>query len=120
MSAIDRLFDPKLAFLATLAIAVSQYAVFVLALSGASAEFTFGGDFAAFWVAAKATLNGAMTELYQAELFKEAIQAQTPHQDLEGLTWQYPPHAGLLIAPIGSPSTRITRLSPLDTSGTNF
>ena len=102
MSATDRLFDPKLAFMAILAIAVSQYAVFVLALSGASSDFTFGGDFAAFWVAAKATLNGTMAELYQAELFKEAIQTQTPHQDLDGLTWQYPPHAGLLFAPIGA------------------
>lgn len=102
MSATDRLFDPKLAFLAVIAIAVSQYAVFVLALAGASSDFKFGGDFAAFWVAAKATLNGSMAELYQAELFKEAIQAQTPHPDLEGLTWQYPPHAGLLFAPIGA------------------
>ncbi len=102
MSATDRIFDPKLAFLAVTAIAVSQYAVFVLALAGASPDFTFGGDFAAFWVAAKATLNGSMAELYQADLFKEAIQAQTPHEELEGLTWQYPPHAGLLFAPIGA------------------
>lgn len=102
MSAADRIFDPKLAFLAVLAIAASQYAVFVMALAGASADFTFGGDFVAFWVAAKASLNGAMADLYQAELFKDAIQAQTPHDDLEGLTWQYPPHAGLFFAPIGA------------------
>ena len=102
MPATDRLFDPKLAFLAILAIAVSQYAVFVMALAGASSDFTFGGDFAAFWVAAKASLNGTMAELYDAERFKDAIQAQTPHQDLEGLTWQYPPHAGLLFSPFGA------------------
>lgn len=102
MPATDRLFDPKLAFLAILAIAVSQYAVIVMALAGASSDFTFGGDFAAFWVAAKASLNGTMAELYDAERFKDAIQAQTPHQDLEGLTWQYPPHAGLLFSPIGA------------------
>jgi alpha-1,2-mannosyltransferase len=102
MPATDRLFDPKLAFLAILAIAVSQYAVFVMALAGASPDFTFGGDFAAFWVAAKASLNGTISELYDAERFKDAIQAQSPHQDLEGLTWQYPPHAGLLFGPLGA------------------
>lgn len=102
MSAIERLFTPRLAFLACVAIAASQYLVFVLALAGLSPDYTLGGDFAAFWSAAKETLNGNITSLYNAEAFEKAIHANSPHSDLVGLTWQYPPHATLLFSPIGA------------------
>lgn len=101
MPALDRLFDPKLAFMAVLAIAVSQYAVFVASLFGLSADYTFGGDFAAFWSAAKETLDGGLARLYASNGLERAIQFHSPHQDLEGLTWQYPPHAALIFSPIG-------------------
>jgi alpha-1,2-mannosyltransferase len=101
MSATERIFEPRLVFMAILAIAVSQYAVFVLALFGMSSEFTFGGDFAAFWAAARETLTGEMLGLYAPGGLEQAIQSHSPHQDLEGLTWQYPPHASLLFSPIG-------------------
>ncbi len=101
MSATDRLFTPRLAFLAIVAIAASQYLVFVLALLGLSPEYTFGGDFVAFWAAAKETLEGGMTGLYAPHGLEQAIQTHSPHQDLEGLTWQYPPHAGLILSPMG-------------------
>ncbi|MEL6723705.1 MAG: glycosyltransferase family 87 protein [Pseudomonadota bacterium] len=101
MSATDRLFTPRLAFLAVLAIAASQYLVFVMALFGVSPEFTFGGDFVAFWAAAKETLNGDMTALYAPLGLEQAIQTHSPHDALEGLTWQYPPHAGLVFSPLG-------------------
>ena len=101
MSATDRLFDPKLAFLAVLAIAGTQYLVFVMALFGVSPDYVFGGDFAAFWAASKETLEGGMAGLYAPQGLEQAIQAHSPHQDLEGLTWQYPPHAGLIFSPLG-------------------
>lgn len=101
MSATDRLFTPRLAFLAVLAIAASQYLVFVMALLGVSPEYTFGGDFAAFWAASKETLDGNMAGLYAPLGLEQAIQAHSPHDDLEGLTWQYPPHAGLVFSPLG-------------------
>ena len=101
MPALDRLFDPKLAFMAVLAIAVSQYAVFVASLFGLSADYTFGGDFAAFWAAARETLEGGMAGLYAPEGLDRAIQMHSPHKDLDGLTWQYPPHSTLIFSPIG-------------------
>ncbi|MEO1554564.1 MAG: hypothetical protein AAFR82_11595, partial [Pseudomonadota bacterium] len=96
MSATDRIFDPKLAFMAVLAIAVSQYAVFVAALFGVSADYTFGGDFAAFWSAARETLEGGMAGLYAPEGLDRAILMESHDIVLEGLSWQYQTHSTLI------------------------
>lgn len=101
MTATDRLFDPKLAFIAVLAIAASQYLVFVMSLLGVSQEFVFGGDFSVFWAAANETLAGRMADLYTQDGIAQALQTHNPDESLEGLTWQYPPHAGLVFSPIG-------------------
>ncbi|MHA7899175.1 MAG: glycosyltransferase family 87 protein [Henriciella sp.] len=101
MTATDRLFDPKLAFVAVLAIAASQYLVFVMSLLGVSQEFVFGGDFSVFWAAANETLAGRMADLYTQDGIAQALQTHNPGEALEGLTWQYPPHAGLVFSPIG-------------------
>lgn len=102
MPSADRIFDPRLAFLACIAIASTQVFVFALALLGFSPDYTFGGDFAVFWTAASETLNGNITELYNAEAFGNAVAAQKFDDDLAGLTWQYPPHASLLFSVLGT------------------
>lgn len=72
----------------------------ILVLSGGS-DFILGGDFVAFWCAARETLAGNLVDLYTADGVDAAIQKHLPDIELTGLTWQYPPHASLIFSPIG-------------------
>lgn len=59
-----------------------------------------GGDYVAFYTAAKAALNGAAAEIYNADIFKEQLKAYGPTLKSYNLTWQYPPTYYLVIAPL--------------------
>lgn len=50
-----------------------------------------GGDFAAFWTAAKAMAAGDATAIYDPAIFQDWLARIAPVQDQWGLTWQYPP-----------------------------
>lgn len=101
MSAIERYFQPNWAFAIVAALTASQYLIWVLYAFGGSPDFVFGGDFIAFWSAARETLDGRMAGLYAQDGLLAAMQDHRPGGEVEGLTWQYPPHAGLIFAPIG-------------------
>jgi len=101
MSILERYFQPSPAFAITVALAVSQYAILVIFILGGSPEFVLGGDFVAFWSAARETLNGEMAALYAPDGLHAAFQTHRPDAAVDGLTWQYPPHASLLFSPIG-------------------
>ena len=101
MTSLERLFQPNFAFAIVMALALSQYAIFVAFLFGGSPDFVFGGDFIAFWVAAREVLDGNLTGLYAPDGLEAAIAAHRPGVEVTGLTWQYPPHASLIFSPIG-------------------
>ena len=101
MSSLERYFEPKPAFTIILVMAAFQYAVLALFILGGSPGFVVGGDFVAFWSAARETLNGNLAALYAPDGLEAAIQLHRPEVAVDGLTWQYPPHASLIFAPIG-------------------
>ena len=57
-----------------------------------------GGDFAAFWTAAKAMAAGDMAAIYDPAVFHDWLARIAPPQDRWGLSWQYPPTYFLLIS----------------------
>ncbi len=59
-----------------------------------------GGDYVAFFTAAKAAQSGAAAGIYDADVFQEHLRAQGPPLKSYGLTWQYPPTYYLVIAPL--------------------
>lgn len=101
MASLDRYFQPTFAFATVIALAISQYAILVIYMLGGSPDFVFGGDFIAFWAAARETLDGGLLGLYTPAGLQVAIEEHRPLADGVGLTWQYPPHASLLFSPIG-------------------
>lgn len=101
MSSLERYFQPNFAFAVILTLAAMQYAMFAIYLLGGGPGFVFGGDFVAFWSAARETLSGNMTSLYAPDGLATAIEAHRPGAGVDGLTWQYPPHASAIFAPIG-------------------
>ncbi|WDI32849.1 glycosyltransferase family 87 protein [Hyphococcus flavus] len=50
-----------------------------------------GGDFAAFWTAAKALAAGDGASIYYAPVFHDWLARIAPPQESWGLSWQYPP-----------------------------
>ncbi len=101
MSSLERYFQPNMAFAILLALAVFQYATLVIYMFGGSPDYVLGGDFVAFWAAARETLNGDMAALYAPEGLAAAIETHRPETHVDGLTWQYPPYASLIFAPVG-------------------
>lgn len=59
-----------------------------------------GGDFAAFYAAAKAAAAGAPAGPYDAATFENFLKEVGPPLDRYGLTWQYPPTFYLIILPL--------------------
>ena len=98
MSSLERYFQPNFAFAVILALAAFQYAILAIYMFGGSPDYVLGGDFVAFWSAARETLNGDMAGLYASDGLANAIAAHRPEAVVEGLTWQYPPHASLIFA----------------------
>lgn len=101
MSSLERYFQPNMAFAVILALAAFQYTILVLYMFGGSPDYVLGGDFIAFWAAARETLSGDMAALYAPDGLVTAIETHRPGLDIDGLTWQYPPYASLIFAPIG-------------------
>ena len=98
---LDKYLQPKPATLFVLVVACIQYLLFVKLLLAPSGGFVTGGDFVVFWPAAQAILDGNMTALYVGDGMHEAMLHYHPEGAIEQLTWQYPPHAGLIFSPIG-------------------
>lgn len=101
MTSLERYFQPNIAFAIVLALAASQYAILVVYLFGGSSDHVLGGDFIAFWAAARESLDGGLAGLYATDGLHEAMQAHRPGGEVQGLTWQYPPHASLIFSPLG-------------------
>lgn len=98
---LDKYLQPKPALLFVLVMASIQYLLFCKMLFWPSSEFVAGGDFVVFWPAARAILDGNMMALYVGDGMHDAMLQYHPDGAMERLTWQYPPHAGLLFSPIG-------------------
>ena len=67
------------------------------ALMGAS-DIMIGGDFSAFFVAARAAAEGAAASIYDVADFQARLNAAFPGRDDLTLSWQYPPTYFLIIA----------------------
>ena len=98
---LDKYLQPKPALLFVLLMASIQYLMYCKLLFWPSEDFTYAGDFVVFWPAAKAILDGNMVSLYIGDGMHDAMLHYRPEGALERLTWQYPPHAGLIFSPIG-------------------
>ncbi|GAB5454510.1 MAG: hypothetical protein Hens2KO_07390 [Henriciella sp.] len=98
---LDKYLQPKPALLFVLVMASIQYLMYCKLLFWPSDTFTYAGDFVVFWPAAKAILDGNMVSLYIGDGMHDAMLHYRPEGALERLTWQYPPHAGLIFSPIG-------------------
>lgn len=98
---LDKYLQPKPALLFVLLMASIQYLLYCKLLFWPSETFTYAGDFVVFWPAAKAILDGNMVSLYIGDGMHDAMLHYRPEGALERLTWQYPPHAGLVFSPIG-------------------
>lgn len=61
-----------------------------------------GGDFVAFWAAAKAAAVGDAAQLYDVDYFRQLIADIGPAGEAYKLSWQYPPTYFLLIAGVGA------------------
>ncbi|MEM9495989.1 MAG: glycosyltransferase family 87 protein [Pseudomonadota bacterium] len=59
-----------------------------------------GGDFLAFWTAARATLDGAALTMYDLSRFEAALSAASGLKR-HFMMWQYPPVGFMLFAPLG-------------------
>lgn len=60
-----------------------------------------GGDFIAFYSAAKAALAGDAAQAYDPPAFGEMLRTYSPAKDPVALTWQYPPTYLLAVLPFG-------------------
>ena len=88
MSSLERYFQPNMAFAVILALAAFQYGILVLYMFGGSPDYVLGGDFIAFWAAARETLSGEMAALYAPDGLLAAIETHRPGTHVDGLTWQ--------------------------------
>lgn len=98
---LDKYLQPRPALLFVLLMASIQYLMYCKLLFWPSEAFTYAGDFVVFWPAAKAIMDGNMISLYIGDGMHDAMLHYRPEGALERLTWQYPPHAGLIFSPIG-------------------
>lgn len=86
----------KVAVIGALAVAMASFAVFFMQIALSEdyitpAKAPMGGDFAAFWTAAKAMAAGEAAEIYDPARFREWLLQIAPPKETWGLTWQYPP-----------------------------
>ena len=71
------------------------------ALAGVSGVM-IGGDFSAFFIAARAAAEGAAASIYDVADFQARLNAAFPGRDDLTLSWQYPPTYFLVIAPFAA------------------
>ncbi|MEM1147612.1 MAG: glycosyltransferase family 87 protein [Pseudomonadota bacterium] len=99
---LDRFLQPKHALYFLIVFAFIKYTVYFGAMVSGYDEYTVGGDFNAFWTAAGAILNGDALTLYAPDGLQTVMKEDFPDRHIEGLHWQYPPHAALIFSPIGT------------------
>lgn len=61
---------------------------------------TLGGDYIAFYAAARAAANGEAAAPYDAEKFEPLLKEHVPPRDRYRLTWQYPPTYYFIVLPL--------------------
>lgn len=92
----------RYAVIGALAIAMTLFSVFAMQMVMSKDLITpagapMGGDYAAFWTAAKAMAAGDAAAIYKPEAFKQWLFEIGPPRERWGLTWQYPPTYFLVI-----------------------
>ena len=103
LDAADAALTARRAVIGAMAIAMALFAVLALQILFSENLVTpagepMGGDYAAFWTAAKAMAAGDGAAIYDPAAFKTWLTRIAPPQDRWGLTWQYPPTYYLVIA----------------------
>ncbi len=84
------------AMIGAIVVALSMYGVFAVQIALAKDFITLagapvGGDFVAFWTAAKAVAAGDFSGLYDPAGFEAWLSEFAPPLETYNLTWQYPP-----------------------------
>ncbi|MEO1475400.1 MAG: glycosyltransferase family 87 protein [Pseudomonadota bacterium] len=102
-SQLEKYLTVERAFLLIVLIGLTKWATYPFAMLGPNPAGELGGDFVAFWSAARETLAGNMSALYPASGLLDAIAIHRPSalENVSGLTWQYPPHSTLIFSPFG-------------------
>ncbi|MEM9668383.1 MAG: glycosyltransferase family 87 protein [Pseudomonadota bacterium] len=103
ISEIERYLTVDRAFLLIVLVGLTNFALYPFAMFGPNSEAELGGDFVAFWSVARETIAGNMIDLYPNSGLIDAIAEHRPTavEEASGLTWQYPPHTTLALAPFG-------------------
>lgn len=86
---------------------IVSYAVYIHAVATADgltlqAGPPVGGDYVAFWGAARAVLDGLAGDIYQMANFEAYLMEVGPERDRYGLSWQYPPTYYFFIMPLAA------------------
>ncbi len=89
----------------SLLMAVMSYGVYGQALIASDdmnlqAGPPVGGDYVAFWGAAKAVAQGEAAEIYELKNFEAHLLEEGPPRERYGLTWQYPPSYYFFVMPL--------------------
>ena len=93
----------------TLLVSLLMLAVFILVFAGSiyRAEglimpqgVPLGGDFVAFWGAARAILDGLLMDIYRPDYFEIWLKENILEMERFGMTWHYPPTYIFFILPL--------------------
>ncbi|WP_306252381.1 glycosyltransferase family 87 protein [Parvularcula sp. IMCC14364] len=79
---------------------VYAHAIFTAQDMNLQAGPPVGGDFVAFWAAARAVLDGLAADIYQMQVFEAYLLDNAMPRERFGLTWQYPPTYYFFIMPL--------------------
>ena len=102
-----RLITPERVVIISLVMMAVSYGVYAQSILG-SKDWTLpqgppvGGDFVAFWGAARAAITGLASDIYRPEAFEAVLQDVAMEREKFGLTWQYPPTYYLVILPLAA------------------
>lgn len=102
-------FDIRFSRVQVLAVAgvllITSLGVFLFQIASSHDPFLpngvpLGGDFIAFWSAARGVVAGHAGDLYNSAFFESWLQTMVPAENPYDLTWQYPPSYYFLILPL--------------------
>jgi hypothetical protein len=101
-----RLLTPQRVLLVSLALIIASwptYAISLMLSEGLNLRNggpPVGGDYVAFWAAAKAAAGSLQAAIYDPAFFESWLHEIAMEREYFGLSWQYPPTYYLLILPL--------------------
>ncbi|MGV6802216.1 MAG: glycosyltransferase family 87 protein [bacterium] len=99
------LLTPERVLIISLLLVLMSYSIYAHAVATSEglvlkAGPPVGGDFVAFWGAARAIFHGMASDIYTMANFESWLLEIGPDRDRFGLTWQYPPTYYFFVLPL--------------------